>query len=94
MGGASDAPLLADSLNDRGVGEAVFTRNVAAKYLWQIRGKAGELGRRRKGTVDFWKFGLCPTTFFTFTFFLLASASSGNNQLSFTRPVELCAEQA
>ena len=49
-----------------------------------IRGKAGELGRRRIGTVDLWKYGLCLTTFFAFTFFFLASARSGNNPLSFS----------
>ena len=58
------------------------------------RGKAGELGRRRIGTVEFLKYGLCPTKFFAFTFFFLASAGSGNNQLSCSGSGELCAEQA
>ena len=32
------------------------------------RGKAGQLGRRRIGTVEFLKYGLCPTTFLPLTF--------------------------
>ena len=35
---------------------------------------------------------LFPTTFAAFTFFFLASASSGNDQLSFSDPGELSAE--
>ena len=32
------------------------------------RGKAGELGRRRIGTVEFLKYGLCPTKFLSLPF--------------------------
>ena len=35
------------------------------------KGKAGELGGRRMGTVEFLKYGLCPNTFFAFTFYSL-----------------------
>ena len=58
------------------------------------REEAGELGHRRIGTVEFLKNGTCPTTFFTFAFFFIASDSSGNNQLSFYGAGELYAELA
>ena len=53
-----------------------------------------ELGRRRIGTVEFPKYGLCPTTFFAFTLFFLALVRSGNNQISCFTAGKLSAEQA
>ena len=45
--------------------------------------------------MDFGIYGLSPTTFFVFIFFFFpASASSGKNQLSSSRPGEYCPDQA
>ena len=61
--------------------------------LFNTRGEAGELGRRRAGAMEFLKYGICSAIFFAFALLFLALVSSGSNQFSFFGDGELCAEQ-
>ena len=67
---------------------------VSVDFRKVSREKAGELGRRRIGTVEFLNYELCLITFFAFTFFFLVSVSFGNDQLSFSDARKLGGEQA